>query len=401
MAFADFWAQEMTKMLLQRFAESCAVCGVDAIAFVPSFGDLPRVSSDCRPFPAGGRLGICRNCGTVQKPADMQWSADASLIYGRYDMFRQATGHAEQAVFDEKSGSPIRRSAVILLQLDKARPFSPKGRALDVGCGNGPTLRALATLVPGWDLFGHEISDANEPILRSIAGFRNLYTGEVADIPDNFDLIVLSQSLEHVLDPVKTLEILKAKLAPNGVLLVQVPNARLNVFDLVVADHRSHFDPATLAEAARRAGFPHVAVAEWVYKELSMTVSGSPISFDSMPYPAQMMLDDLTRRVDWLAAVIAAARDVAATSSKFGIFGSSIAGTWLCGALKDRVEFFIDEDSSRIGGRHEGVPIVGPSQVPAGAKVFIPLVPQMARAIADRLAKIGIDAHVPAPQTGF
>lgn len=396
-----FWAEEMIEMPLETFAEPCAVCGANDIAFVPTFSDLPRVSSDCRPFPAGGRLGICRKCGTVQKPADMQWNADASLIYGRYDMFRQATGHAEQAVFDEKLRSPVRRSAVILSQLDKARPFSPKGRALDVGCGNGPTLRALAALVPGWDLFGHEISDTNESILRSIGGFRKLYTGEVADIPDRFDLIVLSQSLEHVLDPVETLTTLRDKLMPGGVLLVQVPNASLNVFDLVVADHRSHFDPRTLAQTARRAGFKHVVVAEWVFKELTMTVSDSPLEFSSLPEPAQMTVDGLTLRVDWLDSVVAMARNLAETSEQFGVFGTSIAGTWLFGALADRIKFFVDEDPSRIGQRHEDRPILSPAQVPQGATVFIPLIPQMAEGIAARLAEIGIDARIPARQTGF
>ncbi len=380
---------------------SCAVCGAASIEIVPSFAKLPRVSSDCRPFPVGGCLGVCRQCGTIQKPPDARWRADVSLIYRQYDMFHQATGRAEQAVFDNKAGAPLRRSAVVLKRLLEARPLPPKGRALDVGCGNGPTLRALSDLVPAWELYGYEMSDANLSILAAIPRFRRLYMGELDDIADSFDLIVLSQSLEHVFDPIATLTTLRRKLAPGGVLLVQVPNARLNVFDLVVADHRSHFDPRTLAEAARRAGFKQVAVAEWVFKELSMIASDSPFDFDSLPEPPPMTPDGLVRRVDWLNSVLETARTLGEEAEHFGVLGSSIAGTWLFGALADRVEFFVDEDTSRIGQCHEGRPILSPSQVPRKATVFIALVPHMASGIAARLSVLGIDARIPAPQAGF
>lgn len=379
----------------------CAVCGQRSIVTVAGFAALPRVSSDCRPFPSGGQIGVCGQCGTIQKPDDAVWRSEALSIYRRYDMFRQSAERAEQAVFENDAGAPVRRSALVLKKLLDQHPLNKRGRILDVGCGNGPTLRALADLLPEAELYGHEISDATLPSLVGIPGFRKLYTGEVGDIQDRFDLIILSQSLEHVIDPVDTLATLRTKLAPNGVLLIQVPNGRLNVFDLVVADHRSHFDPGTLARTARRAGFKHVAVCEWVYKELSMTVSDTPLAFSSMPEPPQMTLDGLTLRIDWLAAVVEKARNLAENSQSFGIFGSSIAGTWLLGALKDRVSFFVDEDATRVGQKHEGIPILAPSQVPAGACVFIPLVPQMAQGIADRLGKLGFEVHIPAPQTGF
>ena len=92
---------------------------------------------------------------------------------------------------------------------------------------------------------------------------------------------------------------------------------------------------------------------------------------------------------------------MAEKSENFGVFGSSIAGTWLYGALRDRVKFFVDEDTTRIGQRHERVPILAPAQVPAGARVFIPLVPKMAQGIADRLSKLGIEVYIPAEQSGF
>ncbi len=378
-------------------ASRCAICDVPSIDLVDSFDALPRVTSDCRPFPAGGRLGICGVCHTVQKPADARWQAEAAAIYARYDIFRQAAGGAEQRVFDQASGTSLRRSDIVLQRLRSMHPFAATGRALDVGCGNGPTLAALAALAPGWRLFGHEISDVNALRLAAIAGFERLYTGELADIDGSFDLITLFHSLEHLPEPVAGLAALRGKLAPGGLLLVEVPNLEANIYDLVVADHRSHFDRRSLAAAARRAGWPHVAVFDdWALKELTLLAADAPITaHPPAAMPETLQRAKLQRQVDWLASVVEAATRAAATAAPFGLFGTAIAATWLFGPLAERVAFFIDEDPARIGQHHEGRPILAPLQVPGGATVFIPLVPSVAERVAIRLKALGIDLRLP------
>lgn len=376
---------------------SCGVCGAASIEIIDTFSSLPRATSDCRPFAPGGRLGICKVCHTVQKPADPQWEADASAIYSRYDIFRQAAGGAEQRVFDQASGESLRRSDKVLKRLQAAFPFAATGRALDVGCGNGPTLQALSELAPGWQLYGHEISDTNAARLAKIPGFQKLYTGDPADIEGPFNLITLFHSLEHLPDPVAGLAGLRGKLAPGGVLLVEVPNVRTNIYDLVVADHRSHFDPGTLATAGRNAGWPHVMVFDdWAFKELTLLAAESPLPASLTPALAEgWQREDVQKRVDWLAALVKTATGVAEHSKSFGLFGTAIAGTWMFGPLADKVAFFVDEDPARIGQQHEGRPIVGPDQVPAGSVVFVPLLPDVAKSVAERLGRHGVDARLP------
>jgi SAM-dependent methyltransferase len=378
-------------------APGCAVCGAPSIDIIDSFAALPRATSDCRPFPPGGRLGICRFCHAVQKPADARWQADAAAIYACYDIFRQAADGAEQRVFDQGSGTSLRRSDMVLQRLQSIYPFAATGRALDVGCGNGPTLRALAALAPGWRLSGHDISDANAARLAAIPSFERLYTGATADIDGPFDLITLFHSLEHLPSPVAGLAALRGKLAPGGLLLVEVPNLDANIYDLVVADHRSHFGPRTLAAAARQAGWPHVVVFDdWAFKELTLLAADKPIATEPPAAAVEpLRRADLQRQVDWLATVVEAATRVAATAATFGLFCTAIAATWLFGPAADRVAFFVDEDPARIGQQHEGRPILAPAEVPAGAAVFIPLVPLIAEHVASRLRAFGIDAQVP------
>ena len=343
---------------------------------------------------------MCCSCRTVQKPADARWREEAAAIYSRYAIFRQAAGGAEQRVFNQASGTSLRRSDIVLKRLNAAYPFPAAGRALDVGCGNGPTLRALAEAVPDWTLYGHEISDAGAAALAAIAGFKRLYTGDPAGIDDRFDLITLSHSLEHIPEPVETLATLRSKLAPGGRLVVEVPNVRQNIYDLVVADHRSHFDPLTLVAAARRAGFPHAAVFDdWAFKELTLVAANEPLAVQPEGRPlAPLDARDISQRVAWLAAVLDSADKVARSAGDFGIFGTAIAATWLFGPLADRVAFFVDEDAARIGQMHEGRRILAPDRIPRAATVFVPLVPDVASVVAARLEALGVEACVPPPQ---
>ena len=39
-----------------------------------------RITSDCRPWPAGGRLCACQGCGSVQKLVDDAWNREAAFF---------------------------------------------------------------------------------------------------------------------------------------------------------------------------------------------------------------------------------------------------------------------------------------------------------------------------------
>jgi hypothetical protein len=197
------------------------------------------------------------------------------------------------------------------------------------------------------------------------------------------------------LEPVQTLSDLGGRLNPTGHLFVQVPDCRRNPYDLVISDHMLHFTLDTLRFAGERAGIrTHFASDSLLVKELSwlgVADSGQPVG---MIDPAGE-LERVQRHVDWLAQQITAARQLARTSRQFGIFGTSISGTWLYGALDGEVSFFVDEDPQRIGRTHMGLPILAPSEVAKTAHVFVPLIPEVAREVVRRLGKFDVQFHTP------
>lgn len=370
----------------------CRVCAADALLDLPGFSGLPRVTSDCKAFAAGGRLAVCQQCGAVQKPADARWHSDAAAIYRTYEPYFQSGG-IEQAVFDSSTGTPRLRSAVVVDRLIEQQSLGPTGRIIDVGCGNGALLHAFAAARPQWDIYGHELSTLNLPSLKGIPGFRHLHTCNLAELPGQFDVITMMHSLEHFDAPATALSDLARKLAPGGCLFIQVPNAEVTPFDLLVADHASHFTKAHLTYLLERVGLtPQVVADSWVTKELSAVTIAGGTGKPMMPATAAPVaaVEGAQGQIAWLQATIAEARSAAQGSQSFGIFGTSIAAMWLTGALGSEVDFFVDEDPSRKGTTLLGKPVLTPADVAAGSQVFVALIPAVAAIVAKRLARPGV-----------
>jgi 2-polyprenyl-3-methyl-5-hydroxy-6-metoxy-1,4-benzoquinol methylase len=375
----------------------CKVCSTAALQEVAEFQSLPRVTSDCVPFRAGGRLLVCRNCNAAQSPADDQWFAEIHEIYEHYYAYRQAGG-VEQSVSDS-SGELRRRSEVLLTNLLASSEFPSGGKALDVGCGTGATLRALSNR-GGWRLYGLEIDDKHLHRLKRIRGFEALYTCAPGEVPGQFDLVTMVHALEHFPDPVATLRDLSSKVAKDGCLFVEVPNAEANPFDYVIADHMMHFTPSSLSNLAARADFEIKCLStNWIPKELSMTArpSANPGAFVERSINRLPARDYLLTQINWLRRFIDTAAQAMANSATFGLFGTAIAATWLCSILGDRVAFFVEEDASRIGHLHMGRPVISPAQLQPESTVYIALIPEIAGQIASRLQRDSITISLPPP----
>jgi SAM-dependent methyltransferase len=365
----------------------CHLCGAGEISLVPRYSLLHRVTSDCKPWPPGGQLGVCRRCGAAQAIISPQWSEDAQAIYDGYTVYHQSSGGMEQSVFDS-TGAPNSRSARLLHRLSQELELPAQGRFLDVGCGNGNTLRAFNQIRPDWTLAGLDVNERYKETVEAIPGVAMLYTGAAETLPGEFQVITLIHSLEHIAEPVKFLKVLWDKLTAGGVLVIQVPDCWRNPFMFLVADHATHFFKPVLRDVVAASGF-HVAFAvdDWISKEL--TVIGRK-SFGEPSSPVETNASDhlaaVERRVEWVVTLGKQVRALAA-KNKLGIFGTSIAGTWLQGELEGGGAFFVDEDPARIGQTLLDRPILQPRDVPTGSDVIIALPTPIAEQVRTRLAR--------------
>lgn len=363
----------------------CHLCGLETVREVPGFSTLRQVTSDCRPWKDGSRLGACETCGTVQKFTDDNWAAAATEIYRGYEIYNQSKG-AEQPAFDPSTGKQDSRSQWILVKSSQSLDLPETGRLLEIGCGNGAFLRTFNFLYPAWTMVGTEHGVRHKPDIEAIPGVEAFYQTDGVPVSGEFDMIAMVHVLEHIPGPEGFLRDLRDKLAPGGRLLIQIPDFASNPFDLTIADHCSHFSQATIRRLLTRAGYRvERCETDWVPKELTVIAfPDAPATRAPEPQPDTGVFNATQDAVTWLATFAGSARQ-ATSKGPVAVFGSSIAATWLFGELDGNVAFFVDEDEMRIGGTHLNLPIRPVEEISEDVCLALALAPAVAPGVVGRL----------------
>ncbi len=128
---------------------------------------------------------------------------------------------------------------------------SLKGRFLEIGCGEGATLEYIKSA--GGDFVAGV--DINADAIAAAAG-RGLDFTLAADAerdelpfsPREFDVIILADVLEHMVEPWETLKKITGYLKDDGHVLISIPNVRHYrvVRDLVLHDKWEYEDSGIL-----------------------------------------------------------------------------------------------------------------------------------------------------------
>jgi 2-polyprenyl-3-methyl-5-hydroxy-6-metoxy-1,4-benzoquinol methylase len=140
----------------------------------------------------------------------------------------------------------------------------PKGKLMDVGCGNGYTLSLAKKL--GWQAMGLEIDPAAARAARTQG--LDVVDGSYARLAafrQEFDCIICSHVLEHVHDPQDMLIRLAEALKPGGTLLLSLPNATSLLRYLFGDDWRG-------LEAPRHLSIPSMSQLEAILREMGFSV---------------------------------------------------------------------------------------------------------------------------------
>ena len=132
-----------------------------------------------------------------------------------------AGGHAAYEAKTDSYFSGIRRDYVDLL------PSNPSARILEVGCGSGSTGAAALAEGKCGEFYGVELCErAAEEAAKRLT---NVIAGDVEKIElpwpqASFDALILSEVLEHLIDPWSVLKRLRPLMKPGSVVLASSPN---------------------------------------------------------------------------------------------------------------------------------------------------------------------------------
>jgi SAM-dependent methyltransferase len=134
---------------------------------------------------------------------------------------------------------------------------------LEVGCGAGDFLHAANR--EGWEVLACEVAQQLAETVHSKLGL-DVRVGPLMEgfwEAGSFDVIVYWEVIEHVLDPVKELDLVATLLRPTGVLFLSFPSTQA-VFSgrrlrdcwapLELPRHLHFFDRRTLSVMAERSG---------------------------------------------------------------------------------------------------------------------------------------------------
>jgi SAM-dependent methyltransferase len=143
---------------------------------------------------------------------------------------------------------------------------------LEIGCGSGSTLALAksqdkARLTVGVELDGQSAATARKYVDMVVEG--NIESLALPFPPAHFDVLIMSEVLEHLIDPWSTLQKLRPHLKVGGTLYASSPNvAHISVFrqllknrfdykDSGITDwtHLRWFTPITYREMIEGAGF--------------------------------------------------------------------------------------------------------------------------------------------------
>ena len=139
----------------------------------------------------------------------------------QHTFYEDEASYTQVLVSDLQASMDRKKSIYALEIIDQYLPR--KGRLLDIGCGPGTFLKAAGE--HNWEVKGIEFNKTCVDHLRE----DNI---EVIDVPleraqlssNSYQCVSMWGVLEHILEPKLFLNIIQRILAPDGMLLINVPN---------------------------------------------------------------------------------------------------------------------------------------------------------------------------------
>lgn len=205
----------------------------------------------------------CRACGFVY----------VSPRHAEFDVANEPMSGVRLEYRDEDPGKLASRRRKYLRRLRRFERFRRTNRLLEIGCREGHFLATAAET--GWDVAGVEPSRETAAAARDRTG-APVHAGFLETAGHRrrwFDVVYLSEVVEHVDRPVPLFHEIHRVLRPGGVVWVKTGNVRSlsrlirgsawSYFAYRDWGHVSYFSPRTLRRAFETVGLRTVALRTW------------------------------------------------------------------------------------------------------------------------------------------
>ena len=221
------------------------------------------------------RIDICDNCSYafVNPRPSFEFLMKFYAENGHSDGgdIREILDFDQVLVSEKSSPNSTLDAARIVGTVLRLNSGVPAGQFLDVGCGYGFFSRAA--IDAGFTVTALELALRERGIAKANTGLDALPCS-FEDFPDDsgpFDVILMSQVLEHARDVNDWIAKSKDLLGDNGLLVLALPNLQ-SIFRMIMQEnepyicppaHLNFFNPKNLSTLLRRHGFT-VEKIQWV-----------------------------------------------------------------------------------------------------------------------------------------
>ncbi len=195
----------------------------------------------------GMQIVQCVNCGLVY----VNPRPDTQRLHLHYN-----SGQSSRIQYYLDVEVADRRTFFVILDLAE-RLVPQRGALLDVGPNIGTCL-ALAR-ERGWATYGIEINAEAARYCREQRALDVLCGAFEEDTyPDNtFNVVLMSDVIEHLRDPFQVMSSVQRVLRPGGVVIISTPNIATwsgRLLQIKPEEHLYYFSPATMERLLRAAG---------------------------------------------------------------------------------------------------------------------------------------------------
>jgi SAM-dependent methyltransferase len=290
---------DLAKLVVNNL-DSCPACG--------SSVRQPWLSKEV----AGLKFDLdkCCTCGTAY--VNPQPSAESlKAIYSCFGHGSKSLTSFDQVMASEAEfpNSTVDAQRMVSQAKKLMGPLTAgRPKALDVGSGYG--FFSKAAREQGFQVVAVNPALEENRIFKQLNGLEPIprFFEEVDFGEDKFDLVILSQVLEHLLDPFQVLVKVRSLIKPGGVIAIAVPNVDAILIKLFksqssflgLPEHIIHFSRKGLSAILQRAGFEvefHVYISKIPYYSISNRLN--------MHGRSRNLVNNLTRIVQWAPLSIA------------------------------------------------------------------------------------------------
>lgn len=363
-----------------RRIDRCRVCGDEDWLEVLSFGEVPLAGNFLEPgqrqterFPLD--VIVCRCCRLMC----LRHAVDPELLFGHY-LYVSSDSELISRHMDH----------VVALCTDRFG-LGPEDLVVELGSNVGTQLerfREQGARVRGVDPARNLVEIANSNGIPTVAALfdKDSATG-VREEEGRARVVVGRQCFAHIDDVHAVLEGVNAVIAPDGVLVIEVPYLlnllQENQFDTIFHEHQSYFSVGTLRTLFKRHGLRLVDVEQAPVHGGSVIVFAVPESLGTDPAPAVaeflareaahgMGSDDaylaFADRVGHVRSAVGdLVRELAAQGHSIGGYGAPAKGSALlhaCGLGPEEVAFCSDTTELKHGKLLPGteIPVCSPEK---------------------------------------